>query len=530
MARPLFPNAATAAAKLRAVCAIVEKKGGNSKEFLYALGLQSEELEDESSPIGLATYARSIRELEKKYGKDALATLGDELLQDALLGAWAPVLRGADTPARGFERLTFDIEEGRTGRWETLEEKPGGWRGRYQYDHDPALEEGGVLSRARVHELASVPKLFGYENVATQTSGDGREVSVTWSDAAHSTSTKVVFVSAGVLVGIFVWAFVLRAVWVPVSIAALAYGASMWGARRGEAARLARAQAWKMRVLERGLLIADYKSRPLMLGDFSGMHVGGTYRVGRRLGAGASGAVYQATRTSDATPVAIKLLRASAAHDVTSSDRLRREAEALGLAWHPNVVEVLDHGRLADGTSYMVMEYLDGETLGDRLQKKRTLPADVVLTHFEQILSAITAMHEAGVVHRDLKPQNIFLARIAGEERVKILDFGIARVEWEEMRITGTGAPMGTPGYMAPEQKRGEPADGRADLYATGVMLYEALTGNLPSETAIRERSFTGVPAAFTALLERSLAEDVDARFADGREMLSALRAIRKVE
>src|SRR5690606_31770268 len=126
---------------------------------------------------------------------------------------------------------------------------------------------------------------------------------------------------------------------------------------------------------------------------------------------------------------------------------------ALGLSWHPNVVEVIDHGHLPDGTSYLVMELLRGEPLASRLKARGRLAPEELLPIAIHIAEALVAIHAAGVVHRDLKPANIYLVVDDEGERAKILDFGIARVEWEEMRITNMGARLGTPGYMSPEQE-----------------------------------------------------------------------------
>src|SRR6202043_357705 len=188
---------------------------------------------------------------------------------------------------------------------------------------------------------------------------------------------------------------------------------------------------------------------------------------------------------SDGVPIAIKLLRAAAAHEAVASDRLRREAEALGLAWHPNVVEVIDHGHLPDGTAYLVMELLHGESLAARLRTKGRLTPLELLPTAMQVCDALAAVHAAGVVHRDVKPSNIFLAidrdDPGGAERAKLLDFGIARVEWEETRITNTGGPLGTPGYMSPEQEVGNgEIDGRSDIFSLGAMLFECLVGEPP--------------------------------------------------
>ena len=142
-------------------------------------------------------------------------------------------------------------------------------------------------------------------------------------------------------------------------------------------------------------------------------------------------------------------------------------------SWHPNVVEVIDHGHLPDGTAYLVMELLPGESLATRLRNRGRLTPRELLPIAMQMCDALAAVHAAGVVHRDVKPSNILLAvdrdDPAGPERVKLLDFGIARVEWEETRITNTGGPLGTPGYMSPEQEIGEgEIDGRSDLFSLG--------------------------------------------------------------
>ncbi len=215
----------------------------------------------------------------------------------------------------------------------------------------------------------------------------------------------------------------------------------------------------------------------------------GQYRILQRMGAGSTGVIYEAVRISDGLPVAIKLLRVAAAHDAVASDRLRREAEALGLSWHPNVVEVIDHGYLPDGTAYLVMELLPGESLANRLRSRVRLTPQEVLPIALQMCDALGAVHAAGVVHRDVKPSNVLLAvdrdDPGGPERVKLLDFGIARVEWEETRITNTGGPLGTPGYMSPEQETGEgEVDGRSDLFALGAMLFEVPRGRAAAAAA----------------------------------------------
>jgi serine/threonine-protein kinase len=262
--------------------------------------------------------------------------------------------------------------------------------------------------------------------------------------------------------------------------------------------------------------------------------------------------IYEAIRISDGLPVAIKLLRAAAAHDAVASDRLRREAEALGLAWHPNVVEVIDHGHLADGTSYLVMERLHGETLATRLKGKVRLTSAELMPIAMQVCDALVAVHAAGVVHRDLKPSNIYLAIDVDDpgavERVKLLDFGIARVEWEETRITNMGAPLGTPGYMSPEQESGGEVDARSDIFALGAVLYECLVGEPPPPTpsglwrsgAVQQTSSQGmadsgvhkaaklIPSAWKAVIGRAMAPVPGDRFQEARSFAQALRGLRE--
>jgi serine/threonine-protein kinase len=280
------------------------------------------------------------------------------------------------------------------------------------------------------------------------------------------------------------------------------------------------AQRTRVLALERSLLLREERETAAS-SAIEGSVVAGQYRVVRRMGSGASGVIYEAVRVSDGVPVAIKLLRAVAAQDAVASDRLRREAEALGLAWHPNVVEVLDHGHLADGTTYLVMELLNGETLGAYLQTKGRLSSADLLPIARQVCEALIAIHAAGVVHRDLKPSNIFLSRPkvgslppgdaqgpTGEapatprslardgtaNRVKLIDFGIARVEWAETRITNMGTPVGTPGYMSPEQESGGVVDARSDVFAFGAVIYECLMGEPPPPAP--SGAWTAVPAS----------------------------------
>jgi serine/threonine-protein kinase len=304
--------------------------------------------------------------------------------------------------------------------------------------------------------------------------------------------------------------------------------------RRGQT----RADGLRVRALERSLYLRELSANSHAAG-LVGSVVAGQYRIVRRLESGGTGVVYEALRITDGLPVALKLLRAVAAHDNVASDRLRREAEALGLAWHPNVVEVVDFGSLPDGTSYLVMEFLRGETLAQRLRAGARLSTDEAARIGIELCDALAAVHAAGIVHRDVKPSNLFLvADQAGPDKVKLIDFGIARVEWEETRITLTGGPLGTCGYMSPEQETGGPIDARTDLFAVGALLYECLTGEPPpprtpsgrastSRSSGVQRAARPLPPEWGAVMERALALNPEARFGDARAFASALRGLR---
>jgi serine/threonine-protein kinase len=311
-------------------------------------------------------------------------------------------------------------------------------------------------------------------------------------------------------------------------------------------------QTVRVHALERSLVLKESREK-VAAGQLEGSVAAGQYRIKQRMGSGASGVIYEAIRLSDGVPVAIKLLRAAAAHEAVASDRLRREAEALGLSWHPNVVEVIDHGHLPDGTAYLVMELLHGESLATRLRTKGRLLPEEVLPIAMQVCDALAAIHAAGVIHRDLKPSNIFLAvdrtDPAGAERVKLLDFGIARVEWEETRITNTGGPLGTPGYMSPEQELGGEVDARSDLFSLGAILYECLVGEPPPPPTPSGVLRTGeqpnlssmarldsgtqkasklIPPSWRVLIEKAMAPMAESRYADARAFAAALRNARE--
>jgi len=217
-------------------------------------------------------------------------------------------------------------------------------------------------------------------------------------------------------------------------------------------------------------------------------HIGrllaGQYKVEALLGRGGMGAVYRGVQLSVDRPVAIKLISAGLPDPAQSLQRFRREAEATGRLNHPNTIRLFDFGLTDRGEVYMVMELLEGCDLAARLQHGPLAP-DEAFHIIRQVLSALSESHARGIVHRDLKPGNVFLSNVHGDANfVKVMDFGIAGMEQggDAQKLTVTGAVMGTPAYMSPEQAQGKPVDARGDLYSCGVVLFEMLAGRVPFE------------------------------------------------
>jgi serine/threonine protein kinase len=208
-----------------------------------------------------------------------------------------------------------------------------------------------------------------------------------------------------------------------------------------------------------------------------GLLVDGRFEVLERIGSGGMGTVYRARQLSVDRDVAVKFIHESAAGDPERARRFEKEARIIARLEDPHTLKLIDFG-IDRGRRYLVTEYLQGETLADRLARA-SLSAEAVRDLLRPICDALAEAHEQGVVHRDLKPHNIFLQRIGDREVVRVLDFGIARWHASELSTT-TGALAGSPAYMSPEQARGDEVDGRSDLYALGVLAYECLAGRLP--------------------------------------------------
>src|SRR6188472_3069400 len=201
----------------------------------------------------------------------------------------------------------------------------------------------------------------------------------------------------------------------------------------------------------------------------------GRYRIIRKLGSGGMANVYLASDQELGRRVAIKILDDRHARDEQFVERFRREAQnAAGLS-HPSIVSIYDRGD-SEGTYYIAMEYVEGRTLKELLVARGPSPLGIAIDYTRQILSALRFAHRNGIVHRDIKPHNVI---VDGEGRVKVMDFGIARAG-AASQMTEAGSIIGTAQYLSPEQARGAPVDQTSDLYSTGIVLYELLTGTVP--------------------------------------------------
>jgi serine/threonine protein kinase len=265
----------------------------------------------------------------------------------------------------------------------------------------------------------------------------------------------------------------------------------------------------------------------------------GSYRVVAAIGAGGMGQVYEAVHPEISTRVAIKVLRPDRV-SLTLVQRFFVEARAVARIGHPNIVRVIDLDSLEDGSPFIVMELLHGETLGARLEERGPLALSELVHVGGALCDALSAAHAAGVIHRDIKPDNLLLTR---EGAVKVLDFGIAKLQHDPQAgvpLTVTGAVLGTPAFMAPEQVAAQTVDARADLYAAGALLYAAATGRPPFEgdnkIAVMEQHLRAEPVSPRVLrpelspaLERAILRALAKRPADrpasAAELAAELRA-----
>lgn len=276
--------------------------------------------------------------------------------------------------------------------------------------------------------------------------------------------------------------------------------------------------------------------------ELVGQVLDGRYRVEASIGVGGTGVVFDATRLSDGQPVVIKTLRPIYALNPDLIRRLRREAEVTRRVQHPGIVPVFDEGTLEDGTPYLVMPFVEGEPMHVLLRRRGTLSVEETLCIAMRVCDILHAAHRMGYVHRDIKPEHIYLQRASnGGLKVKILDFGVCASDTAPLgeKERERGRVFGTPSYVSPEQAAGEPdVDSRADLFGLGVVMFEAIVGRLPfsgsTVTNLLRRIIAEdaprlglvcprVPRDLDAVVARMLARDKNFRFSSARTLQRAL-------
>ncbi len=232
--------------------------------------------------------------------------------------------------------------------------------------------------------------------------------------------------------------------------------------------------------------------------NLSGNTLDGKYQLEAKIGEGGMGVVYVATRLHIGDKVAVKVLHSDKMSDPTAGERFRREVQMAAQLKHPNVVSIYDYGMTQNGLHYIVMELVEGKTLRQLIAKQGVLPLPVISTITSQVCAALDEAHRQGLIHRDIKPDNISVQETPDGLRVKVLDFGIAKLQESSSNLTQTDTIVGTPKYMSPEQCSGEAVSGSSDIYSFGVVLYEMVCGvvpfNAPSSTAVAVQQVTKLP------------------------------------
>lgn len=470
------------------------------RQLLASAGIDPGAVDNETGWVSQIAAKRALRAIAEMLGREAIRHRGAWTTHPEALGVLVRMLRSSARPVDAYRYLAENAREvTRVGTWEIEEGVAGKGRRRKLRDrvrmtyrprpdtNDDASERGEqgseeLLCDARAGELSGVPLIWGLAEAEIEhesclaTGGGACVYTVSWGGRKSHEGTIAGALGAaaacGGLVGLTGGG--LAGTLAAGLGAALGGGAGfMWDRAREE--RLARVfERNRIAALERGLeLRGDLGAAP---GDLNGTVLGGKYRIGRKIGSGGIGVVYAAEHVTLGHEVAVKVLRGAAARDGSEIARLRREAYIQVHVEHPNVVRVLDLDQMPDGSIYVVMERLLGRSLADRLGREGLLAPASAVTVFTQVCRGLDAAHRKGVVHRDLKPGNIFLC---DDGVAKVLDFGMSKLATAES-LTQTGYTLGTPEYMAPEQCIGAQVEARTDIYALGVMMYEALTGELP--------------------------------------------------
>jgi hypothetical protein len=477
----------------------MEKGERAVQQLLAGAGIDPSVVGNETGWVSRLAAKRALRAIAEQLGREAIRQRGTWVTHPEALGVHVRMLRSSERPMDAYLYLARNAREAtRIGTWEIEEQSDqrrvashiGSVRMTYRSRvgsaddsaerSDPEAEE--LLCDTRVAELASMPRIWGLQEAeVTHDSciargADACVYDVKWTARRSREGLMLGAVGAGAACGAIVAVAGGTLAGTVAGLLGMVLGGGagfMWDRSRDD--RVSRVfERNRIAALERGLeLRGDLGATP---GDLTGTVLGGKYRIGRKIGSGGIGVVYAAEHVTLGHEVAVKVLRGAAARDGGEIARLRREAYIQVHIEHPNVARVLDLDQMPDGSIYVIMERLIGRSLADKLARDGLLAPGFAIPVFVDVCRALHAAHKKGVVHRDLKPGNIFLC----EDGIsKVLDFGMSKLASAES-LTQAGYTLGTPEYMAPEQCIGAQVESRTDIYALGVMMYEALTGELP--------------------------------------------------
>ena len=493
------------------------------RSILSDAGIDPSMVDNETGWVSTLAAKRALRGIGEVLGMDALRRRGEWVTNAEALGALVRMLRSAEHPIDAYRYLADNAKEvTRVGTWEL--ELPGAPKAADKAgegDAFPAAEKPTTPAKipnrdavravrliyrprsdgyddaekvdaasevlfcaAREGELAGIPRIWGLPDASVThesclAKGDEScTYLVEWQAPTARHGAAIGAVGAAVLSGAAVGA---AGGWLAGALGMLLAGAlgagagTLWEKSKREAA--ARAfEKNRIAALERGLDLKGEATNTAVPGELTGTLLGGKYRIGKKIGSGGIGVVYAADHNTLGHEVAVKVLRGAAARDGGEIARLRREAYIQVNIDSPNVCRVHDLDQMPDGSMYVVMERLHGRSLADKLSRETILAPGFAIPVFIGVSRALAAAHKKGVVHRDLKPGNVFLCE---DGTPKVLDFGMSKLTTAES-LTQAGYTLGTPEYMAPEQCIGANVVAQTDIYAFGVLMYEALTGELP--------------------------------------------------
>jgi serine/threonine-protein kinase len=490
---------------------IRSEKGDRAVRTILAnAGIDPSMVDNETGWVSTLAARRALKGICESLGSvDALRRRGEWVTHAESLGALVRMLRAAEHPVDAYHYLAENAREvTRVGTWELEypgEKKEGdappktkaqraelrAVRLHYKirsdgYDEaekaDPQAE--ALFCAAREGELAGIPRIWGLDDATITHESclaqgqDACTYLVEWSPPATKSLAFVSAAGAAVVTGaaIGVTSNPISGAIAGLIAGGLAFaGGRLWEKNKREsAARVFEKN--RIAALERGLDLKGEATQAQVPGELTGTVLAGKYRIGKKIGSGGIGVVYAAEHTTLGHEVAVKVLRGAAARDGGEIARLRREAYIQVNIDSSNICRVHDLDQMPDGSMYVVMERLHGRSLADKLSREHVVAPGFAIPVFIGVCRALAAAHKKGVVHRDLKPGNIFLC---DDGTPKVLDFGMSKLTTAES-LTQQGYTLGTPEYMAPEQCIGANVVSQTDLYAFGVLMYEALTGELP--------------------------------------------------